>query len=1086
MIKKTSSPNRIAGTRNGLAAYLLLTVAYIVSGKLGLMLALPPGYSSPIFPPAGIAVAAALIGGRKTLPWTFLGSLLLNLWVSYSARQHINDVGLAAAILIATASMLQAAIGGWGLRRSIGYPTALDHSGQVVRFLLLAPVICLTSASLSGCGLLALGIIEPGSFVENWAAWWVGDMFGVIVMLPLAMTVVGEPRVLWRSRRFTVAIPILLILALFVSIFLRANSWEYNDSLSDFRQLSQQAVSQVQTKLEEQEALLEQMAGLFIQNTNGPVTQEEFHRFVGKPLHRFSMIQALEWAPEVDAANRASFEEAHSDALHGFEIREQNDAQTMQRAGHRALYYPVTYIEPFSRNEPALGFDLASNPKRREPLIKAIQSGATITTGPVHLVQESQQQEGILLLLAVNPNDRKSGVVLTVLRMSDFMEKLLRDTRPMLYTRLIDLDEQESLYDNFQPGTSQALYENTFDFGTRHYRLETAPTPAYLMQHHGWQSWGVLCAGILGTGLLGALLLLGTGYTARVETKVENRTKDLKESQSRLSNILDHAPIGMAIANLDGRLIQVNSALCSMLGYEKDELEKMRVLEITHRDDAARSLANVKRLLDGEVDYYRSEKRYLRKDGQIVWALLASSIEKDDNGVPIYIIGQIEDITERHKAEKELTEQLHFVAQLINSIPNPLFFKDDQGRYLSCNKAFETYFGRTREEIIGKSVYELSPKELADRYHAADKAAFENPGVVQMYEANVQTADGQERNVMFYKATFDKPDGSLGGLVGVILDITERKQAERALSESESRFREIFNTVNDAILIHDAETGRIVDVNPRMLEMYGLTREEALTRRFNEMSAGTAPYSSVEALEKIRLARTEGPQTFDWLARKKNGDLFWVEASLRSALIGNRHRILAVVRDITKQKNTEVQIHHLAYYDGLTDLPNRTLFSDRLQQALATAKRDKLRLALMFLDLDKFKPINDTLGHHVGDMLLVEAAKRMRECVRESDTVARLGGDEFGVLLPVIKSKEDAMLVAEKIREALNQPFFLVGQKLNISSSAGIAVYPDHGDDEEQMLRNADIAMYFAKESGRNNVKFYLPSMADDPQKDGD
>jgi hypothetical protein len=131
-------------------------------------------------------------------------------------------------------------------------------------------------------------------------------------------------------------------------------------------------------------------------------------------------------------------------------------------------------------------------------------------------VQERQQQEGILLLLAVNPRDAKSGVVLTVLRMSEFMDKLLQNTRPMLYTRLVDLDEQETLYDNFVPGPRRTLYECTFDFGTRHYRLETAPTPAYLMQHHGWQSWSVLAAGILGTGLLGALLLLGTGYTARV------------------------------------------------------------------------------------------------------------------------------------------------------------------------------------------------------------------------------------------------------------------------------------------------------------------------------------------------------------------------------------------------------------------------------------------------------------------------------------------------------------------------------------------------------------------------------------------
>jgi diguanylate cyclase (GGDEF)-like protein/PAS domain S-box-containing protein len=529
-----------------------------------------------------------------------------------------------------------------------------------------------------------------------------------------------------------------------------------------------------------------------------------------------------------------------------------------------------------------------------------------------------------------------------------------------------------------------------------------------------------------------------------------------------------------------------------------------------------------------------------------------------------------------------------------------LFYKDCQGRYLGCNLAFEQFIGSQKEEIIGKSVYDLSPKALADIYYAADKALFDKTGV-QTYEAKAQSADGQQRDVLFYKATFDKPDGSLGGLVGIILDITERKQlekglkerellyhtvadytsdweywimpdgtfryvsisceqisgyspdefyadpkllvqiihpndkhlytghvhhvlsqgvsepldfrihtkggecrwishvcqavydpagqllgqrasnrditarklAEQALAESESRSREIFDTVNDAIFIQDAETGRVIDVNLRMQEMYGYSREEALALGPDDMGIGMAPYSSVEVIEKIRLAQTEGPQVFDWLSRTREGHFFWVEVSLRFALIGKQGRILAVVRDITKQKDAEARIHHLAYYDSLTDLPNRTLFSDRLQQALAVAKRDKSCMAMMFIDLDRFKTVNDTLGHHVGDMLLREAAKRMKDCVRESDTVARIGGDEFGVVLQIVNPEQDAMLVAEKIRHALNQPFMLVGKSLHISSSIGIAIYPDHGDDAKQLLRNADLAMYHAKEDGRNNVKCY-------------
>jgi diguanylate cyclase (GGDEF)-like protein/PAS domain S-box-containing protein len=258
-----------------------------------------------------------------------------------------------------------------------------------------------------------------------------------------------------------------------------------------------------------------------------------------------------------------------------------------------------------------------------------------------------------------------------------------------------------------------------------------------------------------------------------------------------------------------------------------------------------------------------------------------------------------------------------------------------------------------------------------------------------------------------------------------------------------------------------------------MQDMYGFTREAALGCNLDDISLGTSPYSSTEAIERIHLSHNGGAQVFEWLARHHDGHTFWVEVNLRYALIGNQHRVLSVVRDITDQKNAEEQIRHLAHFYPLTDLPNRALFSDRLQQALATAKRDKSHMALLFIDLDKFKPINDTQGHHVGDLLLKEAALRMQQCVRESDTVARIGGDEFGVLLPIIEEEQDAMLVAEKIRYALNQPFILVGQSLNISSSTGIAVYPDHGNDEKQLLINADTAMYLAKEGGRNNVMLF-------------
>lgn len=530
-------------TRN-LIAGLLLAAAYLLSGKLGLMLALPPGYASPIFPPAGIAVAAVLIGGIRMLPAIFAGSLLLNIWTGYAASQQLDATGLEAALVIAASSMLQAAIGGYGLRRAIGYPTSLDHYPEVLRLLLFSPLICLTSATLSVSGLWALGVVEAENYASNWFGWWVGDTLGVILLLPLVLIVAGEPRALWRSRIVSVAAPIALILSLFIVIFLEVNRWEYNDSLTEFRQYSQQAVNQVQTRLEEQESVLEQTAGLFTHDDADRITREEFHRFVEKSLNRFPMIQALEWAAPVDTARRTRFETEQRQDIAGYEIRELGTNGQLVRAEVRDSYYPVTYVEPQTGNETALGFDLASSPERLSTLNLALRSQTAVITPSLRLVQERGQQAGALLIMAIDPRDSQAGVVVSVLRIGDFMEKLLQGSRAALFTRLIDLDGQKTLYDNFAQDGQPALYERTFGFGARHFRLETAPTPAYFLSHRSWQSWSVLAAGMLGTGLLCALLLLGTGYTARIEAQVAERTAELTESKKRLQQAQHLAHVG--------------------------------------------------------------------------------------------------------------------------------------------------------------------------------------------------------------------------------------------------------------------------------------------------------------------------------------------------------------------------------------------------------------------------------------------------------------------------------------------------------------------------------------------------------------
>jgi two-component sensor histidine kinase/integral membrane sensor domain MASE1 len=221
--------------RRQLLLYVALPLAYVICGRLGLLFAMPPGFATAVFLPAGIAVTAAFVAGNASLPGTFLGSFLLNIWISYSIKHQLDIIGVNAALIIALSSMIQAAVGGALLRRLIGYPASFDNLRDLLLFLLLAPVICLISATSSLSGLRALDLVPATDLMGNWITWWVGDTLGVLVALPLMLVLVGEPQPLWRSRTRFVAVPMVLCFALFVAIFMHVNRWESEQSLSQFR-----------------------------------------------------------------------------------------------------------------------------------------------------------------------------------------------------------------------------------------------------------------------------------------------------------------------------------------------------------------------------------------------------------------------------------------------------------------------------------------------------------------------------------------------------------------------------------------------------------------------------------------------------------------------------------------------------------------------------------------------------------------------------------------------------------------------------------------------------------------------------------
>ncbi|HEY6837513.1 MAG TPA: EAL domain-containing protein, partial [Geobacteraceae bacterium] len=424
---------------------------------------------------------------------------------------------------------------------------------------------------------------------------------------------------------------------------------------------------------------------------------------------------------------------------------------------------------------------------------------------------------------------------------------------------------------------------------------------------------------------------------------------------------------------------------------------------------------------------------------------------------------------------------------IIDSIPAPLFFKDQEGRYRGCNKAFEEAMGLPRERITGKTVYDVAPSELAEVYHRADLELMARQGT-QVYETTVLFADGRKRDIMFHKAVYPDETGVAAGLVGTMLDITDRKRSEEDVREKEERYRAFIAMSTEGIWRGDVEPPvsmelptdeqvdafvegiRIQEANDAMARIYGFTQGEALVgRRVREFYdlADLREVLKAFVANDYRLNELEVRQ-FD-----RSGQEIWVATSV----IGVRkdgciHRLWGTRRDVTELKRHVQHLEHQANHDQLTGLPNRNFLQKRIGEVLENVGREGRRAALFIIDLDRFKELNDTLGHQAGDYVLCEIAGRLGRVVTGlGGEMARLGGDEFGLLFPEIRDERDASWLAEMVVQALQAPFDVEGLKVEIAASIGISLAPDHGNSTSKLLRCADVAMYQTKSAmGRFNI----------------
>jgi diguanylate cyclase (GGDEF)-like protein/PAS domain S-box-containing protein len=560
-------------------------------------------------------------------------------------------------------------------------------------------------------------------------------------------------------------------------------------------------------------------------------------------------------------------------------------------------------------------------------------------------------------------------------------------------------------------------------------------------------------------------------------TERKRAEKALLLSEQKYRNIVDYASVGIYRSSPDGTILMANPTLARILGYDSiDELQRRNLATDVYVTEEERESALTRFAANGYA--IEEELLWRKRDGTPIWVQLNAHAIDLHEGAEVFE-GFVFDITERKMADEQVAAadaQRKAVLDAASRVS--IIATDPQGVITVFNSGAERMLGHMASDVIGlRNVTELHlDTELVQH---ARRLAFELGERLSGFDVLVHRAanEGLEEREWTYIRNNGEPvvvllsvtalrdeHGNLTGYLHVGTDVTERKRAEETLRQQSAAM----TASMDGIGILDARLD-FTYVNDALAKLFGYPIPQEIVGR--SICDLYEPPEQVRFITTIvPLVQHRGRWRGEATGLRSDGSLFPQEISL-TAIDGGG--MVCVVRDITERTYAEEQIKHLAYHDALTTLPNRLLFKDRVTVAISHAQRHDGRVAVLFLDLDRFKVINDSLGHNIGDQLLQAVAARVQSCVRDSDTVARLGGDEFTLLLPELTHAEDAALVARKILEAVRYPFHIEGREFYITTSIGISIFPEDGIDAEALIKSADTAMYQAKEQGRDNYQLF-------------
>lgn len=424
---------------------------------------------------------------------------------------------------------------------------------------------------------------------------------------------------------------------------------------------------------------------------------------------------------------------------------------------------------------------------------------------------------------------------------------------------------------------------------------------------------------------------------------------------------------------------------------------------------------------------------------------------------------------------------------LLELIPFAFIQIDLEGKYVFANAKYTEMTGYTVKELGDTKFWSrLNTPDSRQKSMALYQHILSHQPEPYPVESSVRHRDGRLIHTRTLWGYLRDKHQQLTGIMFFVEDITQTKAIDTSLALSLQQYRDLFENAHDALLI--IQNGKFVECNQATLDMLGYTsRENFLTLTPSDLSPAYQPdgqNSISKADEMMNIALAQGSHRFEWEHVRANGQVFPVEVTLTPLTNAAGEKVIHTVwRDLTELKKHQALVLKQAHYDSLTGLPNRLLLLDRLSQSVKDARRNHQYLAVLFIDLDNFKIINDSLGHQCGDQILQEAAERLRTVVRGADTVGRLGGDEFLVILSDLKKPSDAEFVAMKVLEQFNRSFELKGRDFMMTSSIGIACYPDDGEDDGALLQHADMAMYHSKGEGKNRFHFFTERMNNNVQR---